>query len=213
MTTMLHRTGPLAATALVCAILYVTAGIMYDGFFAWRVFTGFFVDNAFLGIAAIGVTFVILAGGIDLSVGAGIGCSSIMIATLVERAGWHPLAAIALVLVFGTLFGAAMGSLIHAYALPPFIVTLAGMFFARGLGFVVNQESIAIRHEFHEALAGLPAPVFLAVLGAGIYVAHRTRFGRSVYAVGGNEESARLMGLPVGRTKIGVYAGMGMPIV
>jgi ribose/xylose/arabinose/galactoside ABC-type transport system permease subunit len=207
---LLDKYGTLAATALVCAVLYVTAGLLYDGFFAWRVFTGLFVDNAFLGIAAIGVTFVILSGGIDLSVGSVIGCSSIMIASLVERAGWHPLAAILLVLVFGTLLGAGMGSLIHLYALPPFIVTLAGMFFARGLGFVVSQESIAIRHEFLQALAGLPAPAFLAVLGAGIYLAHRTRFGRNVYAVGGNEESARLMGLPVGRTKIAVYALSGL---
>jgi simple sugar transport system permease protein len=209
MTALLYRLGPLAATALVCVLLYLSAGLLYDGFFSWRVLSGFFVDNAFLGIAAIGVTFVILSGGIDLSVGAVIGCASIMIATLVERAGWHPLAAIVLVLVLGTLLGATMGSLIHAYALPPFIVTLAGMFFARGLGFVVNQESIAIRHDFHEALAGLPAPLFLAVLGAGIYLAHRTRFGRNVYAIGGNEESALLMGLPVGPTKIGVYALSG----
>ena len=121
---LLGKYGTLAATALVCALLYLTAGILYEGFFAWRVFTGFFVDNAFLGIAAIGVTFVILSGGIDLSVGAVIGCSSIMIATLVERAGWHPLAAIGVVLVFGTALGAAMGSVIHAYALPPFIVTV-----------------------------------------------------------------------------------------
>jgi simple sugar transport system permease protein len=206
---LLHKYGALAATALVCAALYVTAGILYEGFFGPRVFVGFFVDNAFLGIAAIGVTFVLLSGGIDLSVGAMIGCTSIMIAALVERAGWHPVAAVLLVLVYGTALGATMGSLIHFFALPPFIVTLAGMFFARGLGFVVNQESIAIRHDFYQALAGLPPLVFLAVLAAGIYLAHWTRFGRNTYAVGGSEESAALMGLPVARTKIRVYALSG----
>jgi len=209
MTPLLRKYGALAATALVCAALYLTAGILYDGFFAPGVLTGFLTDNAFLGIAAIGVTFVILSGGIDLSVGAMIGCCSIMIATLVERAGWHPAAAVLLVLVYGTLLGAAMGSLIHTFSLPPFIVTLAGMFLARGLGFVVNQEAIAIRHDVYRILGGLPALVFLAVLAAGIYVAHWTRFGRAVYAVGGNEESALLMGLPVGRTKVGVYALSG----
>jgi simple sugar transport system permease protein len=207
---LLHKYGTLAATGLVCVALYVTAGILYEGFFSPRVLTGFFADNAFLGIAAIGVTFVILSGGIDLSVGAMIGCCSIMIAALVERAGWHPLAAVFLVLVYGMVLGAVMGSLIHYFSLPPFIVTLAGMFFARGLGFVVNQESIAIRHDFYESLAGLPALVFLMVLAAGIYVAHWTRFGRNTYAVGGSEESALLMGLPVARTKIGVYALSGL---
>ncbi|MHC4210873.1 MAG: galactofuranose ABC transporter, permease protein YjfF [Planctomycetota bacterium] len=206
---LLHKYGTLAATALVCAALFVTAGILYEGFMAPGVVAGFFTDNAFLGIAAIGVTFVILSGGIDLSVGAMIGCCSIMIAALVEQAGWHPAAAGLLVLSFGTLLGAVMGSLIHSFSLPPFIVTLAGMFFARGLGFVVNQEAIAIRHDFYQVLDGLPALVFLAVLAAGIYLAHWTRFGRNIYAVGGNEESALLMGLPVGRTKIGVYALSG----
>jgi ABC-type xylose transport system permease subunit len=180
---LLHKYGTLAATALVCAALFVTAGILYEGFMAPGVVAGFFTDNAFLGIAAIGVTFVILSGGIDLSVGAMIGCCSIMIAALVEQAGWHPAAAGLLVLSFGTLLGAVMGSLIHSFSLPPFIVTLAGMFFARGLGFVVNQEAIAIRHDFYQILDGLPALVFLAVLAAGIYLAHWTRFGRNVYAV------------------------------
>jgi simple sugar transport system permease protein len=210
MASLLRKYGTFLATAVVCAALYVAAGLLYEGFFAPGVLTGFFTDNAFLGIAAIGVTFVILSGGIDLSVGAMIGCCSIMIAALVERAGWHPLAAVLLVLVYGALLGTTMGSLIHFFRLPPFIVTLAGMFFARGLGFVVNQESIAIRHGFYESLAGLPAVIFLLVLATGICVAHWTRFGRNTYAVGGNEESALLMGLPVGRTKIGVYALSGL---
>ncbi|MHC4991142.1 MAG: ABC transporter permease subunit [Planctomycetota bacterium] len=177
MASLLRKYGTFLATAVVCAALYVAAGLLYEGFFAPGVLTGFFTDNAFLGIAAIGVTFVILSGGIDLSV---------------------------------ALLGTTMGSLIHFFRLPPFIVTLAGMFFARGLGFVVNQESIAIRHGFYESLAGLPAVIFLLVLAAGICVAHWTRFGRNTYAVGGNEESALLMGLPVGRTKIGVYALSGL---
>src|SRR5690606_35741730 len=113
-----------------------------DGFFSMRMFAGFFADNAFLGIAAIGITFVIISGGIDLSVGAVVGCSSILIATLVEQAHWHPVPAVLAALLFGTSLGAAMGGLIHAFALPPFIVTLGGMFFARGLGFVVHEGAI-----------------------------------------------------------------------
>jgi ribose/xylose/arabinose/galactoside ABC-type transport system permease subunit len=226
----LQRYATLATTALVCLLLYLVAGSLYAGFFSPRVFVGFFADNAFLGIVAVGMTFVILSGGIDLSVGAMIGCSSIVIATLVEQAGWHPLPAVLLMLVLGVLFGASMGSLIHFFTLPPFIVTLAGMFFARGMGFVVHEESIAIRHEFYPALNDLPstvatwlhlpeggvqfvghyvpltAVIFLLVLAVGIYLAHWTRFGRNTYAIGGDEDSAVLMGLPVGRTKVQAYA-------
>jgi simple sugar transport system permease protein len=231
---LLRQYGTLAATAMVCIGLYVTAGLLYDGFFSLRVFTGLFADNAFLGIAAIGVTFVILSGGIDLSVGAMIGCSSIIIATLIEEAGWHPVPAMLVALAFGTALGGAMGALIHFYRLPPFIVTLAGMFFARGFGFVVHQESIAIRHELYPPLAELPARIsawlqlpesaieflvlhlpmttvlFLATLILCIYLAHWTRFGRTVYAVGGSEDSALLMGLAVGWTKVRVYALSGL---
>jgi simple sugar transport system permease protein len=234
MASLARRYGALAATALVCVALYATAGALYDGFVSLDVLVGFLADNAFLGLAAIGVTFVILSGGIDLSVGAMIGCTSIIIATLVEEAHWHPLPAIVLVLLYGALLGAAMGSLIHVFALPPFIVTLAGMFFTRGVGFVVHEESIAIRHGFYPALHDLPATtaralplpgavadtaarllpvtgvIFLAVLIVAVYLAHWTRFGRHTYAVGGSEESARLMGLPVGRTKIQVYAFSGL---
>ncbi len=230
---LMRQYGTLAATAVVCALLYVIAGVRYEYFFSWRVFFAFFSDNAFLGIAAVGMTFVILSGGIDLSVGAMIGCASIIIATLVEVAGWHPAMAVLCVLVLGTLFGASMGGLIHRFALPPFIVTLAGMFLARGVGFVVHQESISIEHQFYPAILDLPAGlaraahlsddaaqlvglfvqptavVFLLVLAVGIYLAHMTRFGRNTYAVGGSEDSALLMGLPVGRTKVQVYALSG----
>ena len=230
----LHKHGALLATALVFAALYLGAAAIYDGFFSPRVFIGFFADNAFLGIAAVGMTFVIISGGIDLSVGAVIGCASIMLATLIESGGWHPLAAATAVLVFGALLGASMGALIHAFELPPFIVTLAGMFFARGLGMVVHQESIAIRHEFLTGLHELPgtlagalglpesavevaatfapvtAMVFVIIAIAAAAMARWTTFGRHIYAVGGREESARLMGLPVGRTKIQVYAFSGL---
>ncbi len=230
---LLHRYAPIAATALICTLLYVVAGLRYEGFFSLRVFTNFFADNAFLGIAAVGMTFVILSGGIDLSVGAVIGCTSIAIATLVESATWHPVPAIILVLIAGPLFGASMGALIHYFSLPPFIVTLGGMFFARGLGFVVHQESIAIEHRFYPTVNDLPlmtarglhlpesvaklaaqcaAPttiVFLLVLAIAICIAHLTRFGRNTYAIGGSEDSAVLMGLPVARTKIMVYALSG----
>jgi simple sugar transport system permease protein len=166
----------------------------------------------------VGVTFVILSNGIDLSVGAVIGCTSITLAALIQQHEWHPLAAIALVLVCGAALGAGMGSLIQFFGLPPFLVTLGGLFFCRGLALLVSAESISITHGLYQRMSlwsiplgggatlGVPGLCFLAVLGVGIYIATWTRLGRNTYAVGGNETSAMLMGLPVSSTKIILYS-------
>jgi len=209
---------PLAATTAVCVLLYVAAcaGYRDDNFFSWPVFVNLFGDNAFLGLAAIGATFVILSGGIDLSCGAVIGCTSIAAAALVAR-GVHPLVAFGLLLAAGSAFGSGMGVVIHVFRLPPFLVTLAGMFLARGLGFVISLQAITIRHPAYERiidfrLGGIssPALIFAAALLIAIFLAHLTRFGRTVYAIGGSESAALLMGLPVGRTKVQVYALSGL---
>jgi galactofuranose transport system permease protein len=216
----LQRNIPFFATLAVCALLYVAAAVRYDGFASLRVLVNFFADNSFLGIAALGLTFVILSGGIDLSVGAVVGLVSIVLALVLEKWKLHAVVAIPMVLVLGALFGAGMGALIHCFALPPFLVTLGGMFFARGLSYVLSLESLPITRfldTINTQLAlslgefELPATAifFFAVLIAALVGAHFTRFGRNVYAVGGNEHSAALMGLPVGRTKITVYALSG----
>ncbi|HYO07969.1 MAG TPA: galactofuranose ABC transporter, permease protein YjfF [Tepidisphaeraceae bacterium] len=212
---------PFLATAVVCAVLYALAGYFYPVFFSPRVVVNLLNDNAHLGIVAVGLTFVMLSGGIDLSVGSVVGCTGIALGVLITRHDVHPLLAIAIVLAGGVLLGTAMGSLIHFFDLPAFLVTLAGLFFCRGLALVISRESIQISHPFYDTLAGLtipltgrvvlpfPAIVFLLVLVVGIYVALFTRFGRNTYAIGGSESSALLMGLPVGRTKIGMYALSG----
>ncbi len=213
---------PLLATILVCALLYAAASWHYYDryFFTLEVFISFFADNAYLGIAAVGLTFVILSGGIDLSVGGVIGLTSIVLATLVEHRHVHPIIAIALVLLGGIALGTVMGSLIHIFHLAPFFVTLAGMFFARGIALVINAESISLNHPLFVKLSDIALPIgqtrvpssaltFIAVVIIGIYLARWTRFGRSCYAIGGSEQSAILMGLPVGRTKIAIYALSG----
>jgi simple sugar transport system permease protein len=211
---------PLLATLVVCSSLYVAAALRYDHFFSWAVFINFFRENAPLGIAAIGLTFVILAGGIDLSVGSVIGCTGIMIATLAQR-GWNPWATIALALALGALFGLAMGLLIHVFQLAPFLVTLAGLFLARGVAAVISLESIGLRHSTFQWMSSASVPLlfgmsvplaataFFAVAVVAALVAALTPFGRNVYAIGGDEHSAVLMGLPVGRTKIAIYTLSG----
>jgi ribose/xylose/arabinose/galactoside ABC-type transport system permease subunit len=212
---------PLFATMFVLVVLFTVASLRYEGFFSTRVIANLFADNASLGIAAVGMTFVILAGGIDLSVGSVLAFTTIFTATLVQNHNVPPMVAIPLALGLGTLFGTAMGFLIQRYELPPFLVTLGGMFFARGMAFVISQESLGITNPVYDRILefGIPlggkaslsatALAFILFLVAGAILAHSTRFGRNVFALGGNENSARLMGLPVGATKISVYAISG----
>jgi simple sugar transport system permease protein len=212
---------PIIATAAVLVGLYLTAGLMFEGFFSLRVFVNFLGDNAFLGIVAVGLTFVILTGGIDLSVGAVVGCTTISAAVLIERHGMHPAAAFSIVLAGGLALGTAHGLLIQKFDLQPFLVTLAGLFLCRGIGLWISTESVQAEHDFLRSLVDLRIPladkvwlpftaiVFLFVLVVGALVAKFTRFGRTLYAIGGNEQSAVLMGLPVSRSKVLVYALSG----
>ena len=219
--TIFSRQLPLLVTGTIFAALFATAAHFYEGFFSSRVFVGLLADNAFLGIAAVGMTLVIFSGGIDLSVGAVIGFTSIFTATLIERHQMAPGLAWVLGLAAGTSLGAGMGALIHFFRLPPFLITLAGMFLARGAGFWITTESVGIGHELYGKISGfelllgtvaLPANalILLAVVLAGWVIAHHTRFGRSLLAVGANEQSALLMGLPIGPAKVGVYALNGL---
>lgn len=212
---------PLLATCLVFVLLYGAACLRYTGFFSLPVAANLISDNAFLGIAAIGETLVILAGGIDLAVGAAIGCTSIFVAMMIEHHGWPPAIAAVVALAGGTFIGLAQGLLIQLFELPPFLITLGGLFFYRGLGLLISRESIGITNPLVIKLStwaimlgqGARLPLvgilFLALLAVVSYVTAFRPIGRYVYAVGGNEQSALLMGLPVARTKIGVYAFCG----
>ncbi|MDM0075922.1 sugar ABC transporter permease YjfF [Variovorax sp. J2P1-59] len=212
---------PLGATISLFVLMATLGSVFYDGFFSPQVFLNLLIDNAFLCIVAVGMTFVILSGGIDLSVGSVIALTTMVSASLVEKHGWSPAIVIPLVLVMGTLFGAFMGVLIERFRLQPFIVTLAGMFLARGLCYLISIDSISITNEFYSEVSQWRMPVWggasitisgliaLGVVAIAVFVAHYTPFGRTVYAIGGNEQSALLMGLPVRSTVIGVYTLSG----
>lgn len=204
------------AGVLAYVLLYAIAAFRYDGFFSLPVFINFLSNNAVLGIVAVGMTFVILSGGIDLSVGAVMSFSSVLIGVLIMDHHWNVFAAIGAAVLCGTVLGGVMGAVIHSTGIKPFIVTLAGMFFVRGLAFIIHLESIAISDPRHTAIAIMhlgPLPLtgilLLTFVLVGWYVAVFTPFGRNVYALGGGEEASLLMGLPVQRTKIAVYAVSG----
>jgi len=213
--------APLLATTLVALIMFFGAGAKFPGIVSMQVFCDILADNAFVGVIAVGLTFVILTGGIDLSVGAMVGCGSIMVATLMERGRWEPIPACLAVLAFGTGIGFMHGALIAKFKLPPFLVTLAGLFLCRGLALAISKESVQVAHptfvEWANFRAKLPmggaftvaSTIFLVVLAVGIFIGGRTRFGRAAYAIGGSEKSASLMGIPVDWTVIRVYALSG----
>jgi ribose/xylose/arabinose/galactoside ABC-type transport system permease subunit len=212
---------PLLATAVVLLAVFGTGSLLYPNFGTPRVIVNLLNDSAFVGVAAVGESFVILSGGIDLSVGSMVAFVGILIAKLLQ-VGCDPFLAMGIALCIGTVAGAGMGCLIHFFEMPPFLVTLAGLFCLRGLGFVIYPESIGIDHSFYgevlpqlsilvapKAVLPFTAMCFLASIIVGTFIASFTRFGRNVYAIGSNENSARLMGLPVGQTKIATYALAG----
>ncbi|MFC3567842.1 galactofuranose ABC transporter, permease protein YjfF [Paracoccus simplex] len=216
------RALPLYATVVIFLLAYLLCWLQFPNILSTRVMGNLLTDNAYLGIVAVGMTLVILSGGIDLSVGSVIAFSGVFIAVILRETSLHPLVVFALLLALTTAFGAAMGFLIDRLAMPAFIVTLAGMFLARGAAYMLSIDSVPIAHPFYKTLQSaywlMPGKGRLTLIGvvmlltvlAGMVVAHKTRFGASVYALGGGEATARLMGVRQGRTTMLVYAFSGL---
>lgn len=219
---MIHtRNLPFVTTLGIFVIAYALCVLQFPNMLSTRVIGNLLTDNAFLGIAAVGMTFVILSGGIDLSIGSVIAFASVFVAVMVGTLGIHPLIAFVAVLVISTAFGSLMGAMIRYLGIPAFVVTLAGMFLARGAAYLVSTQSVPISHEVIDAIQGFYfrfpgggrltalAMLMLLVFIVGGLIAGRTRFGANVYALGGNQQSAELMGVPIGPTTIGIYALSG----
>lgn len=212
--------GPVLVTAILFVAVFVAGGIRYSGFLSGQVFLNLLVDNAYLIVLAVGMTFVILTGGIDLSVGAVVALSTMIAASLLQT-GWSAYAVIPLILVLTSVLGLLVGLMIHYFKVQPFIATLAAMFLARGLCYIISQSSISITDPAFIQLAVTRIPlggglsitwsvvIAVVVIAVAVWVLHRTRFGRTVYAIGGGEHSGMLMGLPVARTKVLVYVISG----
>ncbi len=209
-----------SVSAALLALLFAGGALAYPSFLSLQVVCNLLIDNAFLLVLAVGMGFVILSGGIDLSVGSVLALTTMSAAWMMQLWHWPAPVAIACCLAGGSLFGALMGTLIQVFKLQPFIVTLGGMFLARGLCYLVSIDSMPIDNAFFVAVSQTQIEVFgafispaavvaLVLLAVAIAVAHFTAIGRSVYAIGGNERSALMMGLPVARTKILIYAFSG----
>ncbi len=170
------------------------------------------------GILAIGATFVILVGGIDLSAGSLLGLLNCVTASWLVKGASTPLT-IGWVILLGTLIGAILGAIISYTKLQPFVVTLAGMVSLRGIAFVyTNNANISgIQNQitfFESPWHGIPIAgwILFVTTAVGSIVLAKSVFGRRVYAVGGNTEAARYAGVPVNRVRIGAFAINGFCI-
>jgi simple sugar transport system permease protein len=222
--------------------MFLNTGFTSDSvwnFFNTRSFVNLFQNNAALGIVAVGMTFVILTGGIDLSVGSIVGWAALLAAALMSPAkegqfaffhGWNPYLAMAMVVATSTVIGVIIGFMVHHLEIPPFLITLAFLFLYRGWALVVTTEEVSttanavvnLSHPLFRIPPILPNGIdrgtvplyvytfaFLFVIAVGSWLGRYTNFGRSLYAIGGSENSAILMGLPVARSKVIVYALCG----
>lgn len=210
-------------TVILFIVLYGIGIAMYNGFSRPQVFWNLLIDNASLIIVTVGVTFTIITGGggIDISVGAVVALVCMCLAYLLQNTELAIPVVICLVLLIGIVIGFVQGYLISVFKMQPFIVTLAGMFFCRGMTAVISRDTINIDNLSYVAIASerinmfgtgfisVGALVALIVLIIAIIVLKYTKFGRTIFAIGGNENSASLMGLPVTKTKILAYVISG----
>lgn len=217
-------------TVFLFVLMYIVGIIIFHdkNFGRFQVFLNLFISNAGLIVAAVGMTIVLITGGIDISIGSVVAMTCMLLAWMMENKNMGAIPAILIVLCIGILFGLIQGWLIAYLKIQPFIVTLAGMFFARGMTAVISVDMITIKNKTFLAMANAklylpfggtvnkrgvlvrpyiyPSVVIALIVLVAIYLILKyTKFGRSIYAVGGNEQSALLMGLNVKRTKLKVY--------
>ncbi len=219
----------LMITIVLFFVMYGIGCILFNaqGFSKTQNFLNLFISNAGLIVIGIGMTVVMITGGIDISVGSfvAMGC---MLAWMMEKGNIGAVPAVLIVLVTGIVFGLVQGFLVAYMDIQPFIVTLAGMFFARGMTAIISKDMISITNETFMAWAKLriylpfggyynkkgvliqpyiyPTVVIAIVLLIAAFIMLKyTKFGRSIYAIGGNEQSALMLGLNVRRVKLKAY--------
>ncbi len=222
-------TNPSTLPTLAALVIFIGM-LLYGEFSYGRIFqystiSNLFINNAHIIIIAAGMTAVIITGGIDLSVGAIVALSSVA-GVLLANSGLNPWLAVLVMVLIGSVFGLFSGVLIQYFNVQPFIATLSAMFLARGLAAILSTDAEKLDPESPIRLLGaklklidgpkvndleVTAGVIIAVLvvAAVFFLLHRTRLGRTAYAIGGSEQSAILMGLPVNRTKLWLYTISG----
>ena len=220
----------LLITIVLFFVMYAAGCIVYadKGFTRFQTFLNILINNAGLICITAGMTCVMLTGGIDISVGSVVAMDCMILAVGIEQWGWTSPVLMLFILAIGIVFGVVQGFCISYLEIQPFIVTMAGMFFARGMTAIISKDMISITNETFMAWAKakiyLPFGGYVNRKGVMIYpyiyptvvialiililafiMLRYTKFGRSIYAVGGNEQSALMMGLNVRRVKLKAY--------
>ena len=229
----------LLITIALFVVMYVAGMIVFadKGFAKPQMFLNLFVSNAGLLVIACGLTIVMITGGIDISVGSVTALVCMVLADLMENKGVNAYAAVLVALLIGVAFGIVQGFLVAYLDIQPFIVTLAGMFFGRGLTAIISTDMISIKNELFLKWANyrfympfgstskkgkfipayIPPTVVIAlivVILIAVLLKYR-KFGRELYAIGGRRQSALMMGLNVKKTIFNAYvldgflAGLG----
>lgn len=212
---LLKRFNSIAESNLIVItiVLIIALWLLNDKFLSFVNVTNLLRQTAIIGILAVGMTFVIISAGIDLSVGSVLAFSSIMASQLMVS-GVSVTVSIVIALIVGASIGAAMGLIIHFGKVPAFIATLGGMTIVRGCVMLMsNAEKITglpdVIGDFAVLrIMGIPAMayVWFAVVAVGWFISKYTVFGRNTYAIGSNIESARLSGIKIGLNICGIYA-------
>lgn len=213
----------LAPAALV--ILYVLFAIVGNNFFTWDTAQNILQSAYYIGFMAFGVTFVIITGGIDLSLGTVMMCSALLGAYVFNAFGWPLWIGVLITLAVAILFGLINGVLIAKLSLPPFIATLGTQMISMGLGSIITKvqaqtwppasaevggwfKQYFVRTKIFGAIPIGAVWLFL-FFGIAALILHKTKFGRYLYAIGSNEEAARLSGINTANWRIGAHVLCG----
>jgi len=204
--------------AAALGVLGVVLTLVAPHFATIRNLVNVLQNVSFLGIIALGMTFVILAGEIDISVGSAMALYSALLGVLPAHFGWPLWTAVVFVLVLGAAIGGLAGFVRDTFAIPSFIVTLALLSVLRGLAlFLTDASPIAISDEVFAVFGGgrvggvpIPVIVFALLFAVFWFVAEKTTFGRAVYAVGGNADAAQISGISLTRTRVAIFAIIGL---
>ena len=230
----------LLITVVLFAVMYAAGMVVFadKGFAKPQMFFNLFITNAGLLVISMGLTIVMISGGIDISVGSVTALVCMAAAYSMENMGMSAYTAVTIALGIGVAYGLVQGILVAYLDIQPFIVTLAGMFFARGMTTIVNTKPFNVAHEgfnelkmtrvkipglgstnrigvYVDAYVEIGVVVALLIVIALFCVLRWTKLGRSFYAVGGNKQSALMLGINVKRTKFiahlmcGLLAGIG----
>lgn len=212
--TLREIAGPLAAMLIVVALVALTTPSFRD----LGNLNNLILQVSIIAIVAVGSTIVIFSGGIDLSPGSAIALMTVIFATAVKFWGVPFFLAMLMVVVIGLLLGLLNGALTAYLRIPSFITTLAALSAFRGVAFMFNngspvsQVSPLLEPIFYGRLFGLPLPLYYvaAIYALGFWFLRYTAIGRSLYAVGGNPNAARLSGIDVRKTQLIAFAIAGV---